>query len=102
MKIIEERFMFSCSISLIKISKVLLSSLSSLLGWLLIGCLVEEGDRVAQLILERIVTPEITEVDVRSLSLSSLWVCTDQGHSVESFRDCEGRRRFRKYWQQVI
>lgn len=76
MKIIEERFMFSCSISLIKISKVTLSSLSSLsslLGWLLIGCLVEEGDRVAQLILERIVTPEITEVDVRSLSLSLLY-----------------------------
>lgn len=29
---------------------------------------VAEGDRVAQLILERIVTPEITEVDVRALS----------------------------------
>lgn len=27
---------------------------------------VEEGDRVAQLILERIVTPEVLEVDVSS------------------------------------
>ena len=28
-------------------------------------CAVEEGDRIAQLVLERIVTPEVLEVEVR-------------------------------------
>lgn len=41
---------------------------------LLIGNVVEEGDRMAQLIIERIYTPEVMEVEVR-LAHSRSWLC---------------------------
>ena len=33
-------------------------------------CAVEEGDRIAQLVLERIVTPEVQEVEARLVFIS--------------------------------
>ena len=37
-------------------------------------CIVNEGDRVAQLILERIVTPDVVEVQVRAFHIKRLEV----------------------------
>lgn len=55
--------LFCFSTSQTKTSKV--RKRVNLISVLLIGCVVEEGDRIAQLIIERIYTPDVMEVDVR-------------------------------------
>jgi hypothetical protein len=52
---------------------------------------VTEGDRVAQLILERIVTPEVTEVEVRSLPPSLSLVLTTHTWCRVCQKPSEGR-----------
>ena len=40
-------------------------------------CTVNEGDRIAQLILERIVTPDVVEVQVRNMPMLRCSVSVD-------------------------
>jgi hypothetical protein len=81
MLIIEGKFMFYSLIYPRLIFKVktapchaiaLLRSVDQI--WVRIQNIVNEGDRVAQLILEQCVTPEVTEVSVRPFVLLLAWL----------------------------
>lgn len=66
---------FFCSTYRTTISKVRLFHHLDLLSTNLLHSKVEEGDRIAQLILERIYTPDVLEVNVSELDIIRYPLC---------------------------
>lgn len=61
-------------------------------------CTVKEGDRIAQLILEKIYTPEVQEVEVSDLLMSTNWKII----VIESRRNYPWCRRFWLYGRLLV
>lgn len=86
MRIIEGLSLFSCSIIQTRISRVIQSEVSQEPYTNAVLCIVSEGDRVAQLIIEKIETPPVLEVQV---SLVALLTFSTAQASVLTFKDLE-------------